>query len=358
MRDKRRVEDLSIEELEQVLALRRREERMKRVERMKRNGRVIETAAPPKAVPAPAQPSAPQPAERKPAPAKKPRPRITSTGVQFVDEDGTMHPVRAQRKPRTQPRAQAPADGHAKKAAKRVTNSILLLVEVAAVIGLVYLGFELITGIRVLEDQTAEAQQEIEAVRAASVPTLAPTPVLSLDQVVLPGGHKFVEGQTPTLNIDEIPENVRFAVADQILRPVIERPPATDETPLRLTVPKLNIDQTIVQGADWEALKQGVGYILNGVTPSAPTGTVALTAHNDIYGELFKNIDQLEPGDQFQVQTREQVYLYEITGTEVVDPTDVHVLNDVGRPQAILISCYPYRVNTQRIVVYADRVDT
>ncbi|MEM6528404.1 MAG: class D sortase, partial [Chloroflexota bacterium] len=226
------------------------------------------------------------------------------------------------------------------------------------VIGLVYLGFELITGIRVLEDQTAEAQQEIEAVRAASVPTLAPTPVLSLDQVVLPGGHKFVEGQTPTLNIDEIPENVRFAVADQILRPVIERPPATDETPLRLTVPKLNIDQTIVQGADWEALKQGVGYILNGVTPSAPTGTVALTAHNDIYGELFKNIDQLEPGDQFQVQTREQVYLYEITGTEVVDPTDVHVLNDVGRPQAILISCYPYRVNTQRIVVYADRVDT
>ncbi|MEL7235947.1 MAG: sortase, partial [Chloroflexota bacterium] len=79
---------------------------------------------------------------------------------------------------------------------------------------------------------------------------------------------------------------------------------------------------------------------------------------NDIYGELFKNIDQLEPGDQFQVQTREDVFLYEITGTDIVAPTDVHVLNDVGKPQAILISCYPYRVNTQRIVVYADRVDT
>ncbi|MEL6270957.1 MAG: class D sortase [Chloroflexota bacterium] len=362
MRDKRRVEDLSIEELEQVLALRRREERMKRVERMKRNGRVIQAAAPQQAVtqpePEPASLPVKQATTETPAEKKSVRPRITSSGVQFVDEDGVMQPVKPQRKPRTQRKEPAPVEGRAKKATKRVVNSLLLLVEVAAVIGLVYLGFELITGIRVLEDQTAEAQQEIEAVRAASVPTLAPTPVLALNQVVLPGGHKFVEGQTPTLNIDEIPENIRFAVADQILRPVIERPPATDETPLRLTVPKLNIDQTIVQGADWEALKQGVGYILNGVTPSSPTGTVALTAHNDIYGELFKNIDQLEPGDQFQVQTREDVFLYEITGTDIVAPTDVHVLNDVGKPQAILISCYPYRVNTQRIVVYADRVDT
>ncbi|MGV2437749.1 MAG UNVERIFIED_CONTAM: hypothetical protein LVT10_24955 [Anaerolineae bacterium] len=42
MRDKRRVDELSIEELEQVLAMRKREERGKRLERLKRSGRVIE----------------------------------------------------------------------------------------------------------------------------------------------------------------------------------------------------------------------------------------------------------------------------------------------------------------------------
>ncbi|MGV2437750.1 MAG UNVERIFIED_CONTAM: sortase [Anaerolineae bacterium] len=179
--------------------------------------------------------------------------------------------------------------------------------------------------------------------------------LLTLDRIVLPGGHKWVEGQTPTLNVDEIPENLRFAVADQILRPVINRPPLTDQTPLRLVIPKINVDQAIVQGSDWEALKQGVGQILNGYTRADADGKVALSAHNDIYGELFKHLDQLAPGDQYQIQTRTQVYLYTVTHTEVVSPTDVHVLDTDGKATSILISCYPYRVNTQRIVVFAER---
>ncbi|MFN8450626.1 MAG: hypothetical protein U0521_19080 [Anaerolineae bacterium] len=43
MRDKRPVDELSVEELERVLAIKRREERMQVMERMQRSGRVIET---------------------------------------------------------------------------------------------------------------------------------------------------------------------------------------------------------------------------------------------------------------------------------------------------------------------------
>lgn len=352
MRDKRRVDELTIEELEQVLAMRKREARAQRLERMKRSGRVIERQPQP-----PLRPAAKSAPKSTPPPeqtldevvasiAQNPAGKPPET-VAFVDEDGTIEP------PAT------PKPAHARKlgkAGKRVTNGVLLLVEVAAVLGLLYLGYELLRGIDILEDRTAEAQQELEAARNASIPTLEPTPVLALNQIVLPGGHKFIEGQTPTLNVEEIPENVRFAVADQIMRPVINRPPTTDETALRLTVPKLNIDQAIVQGADWEALKQGVGQVLNGYDPGDDVGNVALTAHNDIYGELFKDLDQLQPGDQFQIQTREHVHLYEVTSTEIVRPTDVHVLESRGKATAVLISCYPYRVNTQRIVVFADRI--
>lgn len=335
MRDKRRVEDLSIEELEQVLAMRKREERMKRLERMRKTGRVIEAP--------PVQPVTPKP------------PPLDDIVATIANDPAGRNPAF-----QDDPDAPAPRrarDRRTKRAAKRMTNTLLLVVEVAAVFGLLFLGWELIQGIVILERESADAQAAAEEARARTVPTIAPTPVLALNQVVLPGGHKFIEGETPTLNVEEIPENVRMMVADQIMQPVITRPPATEETALRLLIPKLNIDQTIVQGSDWEALKQGVGQVLNGYAPSDDRGNVALTAHNDIYGELFRHLDQLVPGDQFQIQTREQVHLYQITAIEVVDPTDVHVLESDGRATATLISCYPYRVNTQRIVVFADRLE-
>ena len=359
MRDKRRVEDLSIEELEQVLAMRRREERQKRLARMKRTGRVIGAEKPP------AQPTKPD--KPKPPPDKRPEQRTLDDVIATIAQNpsgkpqpeppATPSPTLVEDDNRAAPPPRKTRNKKSnKKQSKKALGRLLLLVEIAAVFGLVYLGYELTRGITILEDRTAEAQREIADARDRTVPTLEPTPMLTINDVVLPGGHTFEEGQTPSINIEEIPENVRFAVADQITRPVINRPPQTDETALRLTIPKLNVDQTIVQGADWEALKQGVGQVLNGYNPSDEQGNVALVAHNDIYGELFRDLDQLEAGDQFQVQTREKVYLYEVTHYEVVDPTDVHVLNSVGEAKAVLISCYPYRVNTQRIVVHADRI--
>src|SRR4051812_22022851 len=55
MRDKRPVDELSIEELEKILAIRKREEREKRLDRMKRAGRMVGSEA---AVPVANAPSA------------------------------------------------------------------------------------------------------------------------------------------------------------------------------------------------------------------------------------------------------------------------------------------------------------
>ena len=205
--------------------------------------------------------------------------------------------------------------------------------------------------------ETAEAQRMAEEQRSAALPTIAPTPVLRIDNVVLPGGHtppNSPHGAQPNLN--EIPANLQPIVQSQLFQPVINRPPQTDDTALRLIIPKLNLDQTVVQGADWEALKQGVGQLLNGVNPGDQSGNLVLNAHNDIYGELFRHLDQLEAGDQFQVQTRRAIYTYEIHGWEIIGPNDVHVLESTSDPTATLISCYPYMVNNKRIVVFASRV--
>src|SRR5690606_27218292 len=242
---------------------------------------------------------------------------------------------------------------------KSFVNQALLLVEVAAVLGLVYIGYILVQSIGELERETAEAQRLAQEQRAAVLPTIAPTPVLRIEDVVLPGGHTpptSPHGAQPNLN--EIPANLQPLVQAQLFQPVLSRPAPTDATALRLIIPKLNIDQTIVQGTDWEALKQGVGQLLNGVTPASQRGNLVLSAHNDIYGELFRHLDRLEPGDRFQVQTRTQIYNYVVRGSQIVEPTDVHVLESTSAPTATLISCYPYQVNNKRIVVFAERVDS
>jgi sortase A len=239
---------------------------------------------------------------------------------------------------------------------KAFVNQSTLLVEILAIAGLVFLGYQMFTATNTLQKETASAQAMADEQRRATIPTLAPTPQLQLDDFVLPGGHIFTVSGEVRFNYDEVPANLIGLVQSQIMQPVIARPAITEETAIKLTIPKIDIDQTIVQGTDWEALKLGVGQMLNGVNPGSDQGNVILSGHDDIYGEVFRYIDQLEPGDEFTVRTRTQVFTYRVTSHDIVDPTDVHVLDPRGGATATLISCYPYKVNNKRYVVFAERV--
>jgi sortase A len=64
----------------------------------------------------------------------------------------------------------------------------------------------------------------------------------------------------------------------------------------------------------------------------------------------------LKPGDEVSLSTATQKYLYRVTGTQLVEPTDVSVMAPTDRPTLTLISCYPYLIDKQRIVVSAELV--
>ncbi len=336
MRDKRPVDELSIEELERILAIRKREDRQKRLKRMGHAGRVIET-----------QP--PKPPPKLPPPSSKP----------------TSSAATAQRD--NSPRFEDDVDS-ADYAAKSGTgkdeiwrtfvNRALLAVEVLAVVGLIYLGLNMVGVIGRLEEETASAQSQAEEIRREGIPTLEPTPQLRLSEIVLPGGHTPpTEPGGGQFNYAEIPAHLLPLVQEQLAQPVIERPPITSETALRLIIPRINVDHTIIQGVDEEALRQGIGQLQNGVNPSDDEGNLVLSAHNDVYSEIFRHLDELEAGDQFQIQTQTQIFTYTVTGWEVVGPLDVHVLDNRGGATATLISCYPYQVDNRRIIVFAYRDD-
>src|SRR5512145_2812049 len=287
-------EEMSVEELRRLLIEKRRGARRERLEHYKRTGRVVDVAPDPLAESAP----------------------VVETLEETSDQAGV--PVSRRR---------------------RVMDRLLLVVEVLAVVGLVGV---LISGFGILRDLNEEVAS------ALIQETLTPTPLVMA--VVLPSGHTPPDAQGNTRpNIDEIPAHLQPMVQSLASIPL---PTSAPDQAIRIQVPAIDIDAPVVQGDGWEQLKKGVGQNLASVNPGQ-TGNVILSAHNDVYGELFRFLDKLQPGDQVILYTQQRQYVYVVDRTALVEPTAVEVMASTGNPTVTLISCYPYLVDKERIVVFA-----
>ncbi|MBF8282599.1 MAG: hypothetical protein HW378_1514 [Anaerolineales bacterium] len=226
---------------------------------------------------------------------------------------------------------------------RRLFDIFLLVVEVGAVVGLIYV---LYNGANILQRLNEDAAQVI----AEGVPTPVPTPLVTA--VVLPSGHTPPDPTTGEArpNDAEIPENLRPLV-QSFPAPVIPTQGPTQA--VQIVIPAIDVNAPVVQGDGWEQLKKGVAQHLGTPDPGQP-GNIVLSAHNDIFGQIFRRLDELAPGDEVQLHTASQVFVYVITGAKVVEPTEVSVMAPTAHPSLTLISCYPYLVDDHRIVVFAD----
>ncbi len=222
----------------------------------------------------------------------------------------------------------------------RVLDALLLVVEIAAVIGIFFL---LARGGSVIYTLNEEAS------RAFAMPTLTPTPMIRA--VVLPGGHIAPDAAGNTdFNAEEIPEHLRSLV--NVRSTETPAPSGEDGYIIRIGIPAIGIDAPVVQGDDWESLKSGVGLNASSGQPGKP-GNIILSGHNDIFGQVFRELDRLQPGDEIVLLTEKNAYTYTVSGTEIVEPTRVDVMRQTEESTLTLISCYPYLIDTQRIVVTA-----
>ncbi len=222
---------------------------------------------------------------------------------------------------------------------KRVVDGFLLAIEVLAVIGLI---FVLFNGLEIIQELNREVALALEQ------PTLTPTPLIKA--VVLPSGHtppNSLGGSRP--NTEEIPEHLQPVVQSFAEVPIPTQGP---EQAIRLQIPALGKDVPVVEGDGWDQLKKGVGHHIGSANPGEE-GNVVLSAHNDIHGEIFRDLDKLKKGDKVILFTEKNDYVYVVTGTHIVNPTQVEFLEQTSEPTATLISCYPYMVDNKRIVVQA-----
>jgi LPXTG-site transpeptidase (sortase) family protein len=143
----------------------------------------------------------------------------------------------------------------------------------------------------------------------------------------------------------------RFATPRQIaaVQPGVD--PAT-----RMAIPKIEVDAPVVQtppvGGVWEVADWSVGHLSTTPNPGV-AGNGAYAAHDDIKGEIFKRLNELVPGDKIELYTRHSVVTYIVTRQLTVDPSNIAPLNPTNLPTVTLISCAPYWVDTQRLIVQA-----
>ncbi|MEZ4518502.1 MAG: sortase [Chloroflexota bacterium] len=81
------------------------------------------------------------------------------------------------------------------------------------------------------------------------------------------------------------------------------------------------------------------------------------SAHNDIYGEIFRHLDQLAAGNEIIISTTTRDYTYVVEELRVVEPTETWVMAPTDHSQVTLISCFPYLIDTHRIVVFGRLVE-
>lgn len=215
---------------------------------------------------------------------------------------------------------------------------VLLFIEIAALIGVIFLLIAGTNMLRTLNEQSS---------RAMILPTLTPTALIQA--IVLPGGHTPPDADgVGAFNESEIPAHLRSLFASTVMR-APEVPPNMEQV-VRIRIPAIEVDAPVVYGDDWEALKAGVGMNVSSAA-AGQKGNIILSGHNDIFGEVFRNLDQLQPGDEIIVLTEKKAYTYSVQDQTVVMPNQVEVMAQTTDATVTLISCYPYLVDDKRIVI-------
>ncbi|MFL7792554.1 MAG: sortase [Anaerolineae bacterium] len=321
MKDRRIVDELTIEELEEVLRIRRRDARMERLRQMGKDadGSTFDPLAPRPAV------------EPQPLPLPTEHRRFQDAGATAQYRVHMLEEERPKEKPVRPPR-QIRWDW--------LRDKSLLIIELGVLAALILVFIGTWAQMREINKEARQVQQEM-------LPTLTPTPLIRV--ALLPGGHTPPDALGRS-EPEEIPAHLRDSVSAITPLPA---PTQGLEHAIRIRIPSINVEAPVVEGDDWEALKQGAGHHIGSANPGESDNCI-ISAHNDIFGEIFRDLPDVDLGDDVFVYTASQIYRYVITQKRIIEPDEVSVMYPTSSAVLTLISCYPYGIDSHRIVVIAE----
>lgn len=134
---------------------------------------------------------------------------------------------------------------------------------------------------------------------------------------------------------------------------------AGDEMMGSVEIPKINIKIPIYHTTEEEVLNKGAGHLEGSSLPVGGANTHAvISAHRGLpSASLFTDLDQMKVGDHFLIHVLDETLCYEVDKISVVKPEDTTALAvEDGQDLVTLLTCTPYGVNTERLLVRGHRV--
>ncbi len=132
--------------------------------------------------------------------------------------------------------------------------------------------------------------------------------------------------------------------------------PQAEEILAILRISDIRLELPVRYGTEERVLRRGPGLI-EGTAPPGSNGNVAIAAHRDMH---FRGLKDLQLGDLIELEAPNRIQTYIVIDLSVVEPTDVHVLDETGYPALTLVTCYPfYFVGNapKRYIVRAEAVE-
>ncbi len=127
-----------------------------------------------------------------------------------------------------------------------------------------------------------------------------------------------------------------------------------------VVIPKINLTMPLYHGLSDAVLSAGAGHSPNSSLPIGGESThTVISGHSGMAGmRAFDDVRQLVPGDVIGVRVLGEMRCWRVTSSEVVDPERLESLGiRAGEDLLSLVTCTPYGINEQRLLVHAVRCE-
>lgn len=136
--------------------------------------------------------------------------------------------------------------------------------------------------------------------------------------------------------------------------------PETNGMMGRITIAAIDVDLPVYHGTQPDVLYEGAGHMFGSDLPVGGAGTNAvITAHTGMVdASMFDRLPTLKDGEIATVEVMGEKLHYRVTGRKVVKPDYWQAVTyEEGKDKLTLVTCTPYGINSDRLLVEAERVD-
>ena len=117
-----------------------------------------------------------------------------------------------------------------------------------------------------------------------------------------------------------------------------------------MEIPKIGLVHEVFEGNTLTQIDHGPSHWPGSALPGRP-GNAVFAGHRVTHSHPFRHIDRLQPGDRVHFTVHGVRSTYAVTGSQVVTPKDVWIIDPTPTATATLFACHPPGSARYRYVV-------